>query len=281
MQLRASLLSTIALLLGSLFYVPAQDIGNFQYDESELYAETKQVNQFFRRFNGEEDKQGERIYDDDKHFRTYKLRKKYLPVLFNLEDNVLTEATKEKFIELVLDKDKPVFIDFHGGKWLCELKTVFQYKGLEQELTLFLVLQEEMVGSKWVIDGIYFEPFYQFLKAPDNSNFNDSKFLHPLSHELGFMNIFRVFNESDSLEYFAYKDFTPDYLSLFFYEIKKGNLKFKTVKDLKFHFFQIDGWYFELTYYNRSGYNSGWLISNLLEVDDRNKAILLKYIYHE
>ncbi|MCK5078746.1 MAG: hypothetical protein KAR09_02315 [Bacteroidales bacterium] len=268
-----------------LVFIPchaqSQTFGDFKYDETELYAETKQVNQFFRRFNGEEDKQGERLYEKDRDFRTYKLRKKYVPTLFNLESSILNDAGKEKFSELVLEKDKPVFLDFHGGAWLCELNTLFIYEGREQELTLFLVLQEEVVGSKWVIDGVYFEPFYDLLKKPDNSNFNDSKFLHPLSHEVGFMNIFRVFNESDSLEYFGNKYFQPDYLSLFFYEIKKGRLEFKTVKDLKFHFFQIDGWYFELTYFNRAGYNSGWLISNLLEIDEKNRDILLNYIYHE
>ncbi len=258
-----------------------QSMGEFKYDETELYAETKQVNQFFRRFNGEEDKQGERLYTKDKDFRTLKLRKKYIPGLFNLENSILSEAAKEKFSNLVLDKDKPVYLDFHGGAWLCELKTVFKYKGVEEELILFLVLQEEEVGSKWVIDGVYFKPFYDEVKQADNSNFNDSKFLHPLSHELGFMNIFRVFNESDSLEYFAHRYFKPDYLSLFFYEIKEGRLEFKTVKDLKFHFFQIDGWYFELSYFNRDGYNSGWLISNLLEIDEKNRDILLNYIYHE
>ena len=259
----------------------AQNIGDFQYDESELYAETKQVNQFFRRFNGEEDKHGERLYAKDRDFRTYKLRKKYLPTLFNLENSILTDAAKEEFSEKVLNKHDPVYLDFHGGAWLCELKTIFTYNGVDEELTLLMVLQEEEVGSKWVIDGVYFKPFSDVLKQPDNSNFNDSKFLHPLSHEVGFMNIFRVFNESDSLEYFGRRNFTPDYLSLFFYEIKEGRLEFKTVKDLKFHFFQIEGWYFELTYFNRDGYNSGWLISNLLEIDEKNRDILLNYIYHE
>ncbi len=263
------------------WYAQTQSMGEFKYDETELYAETKQVNQFFRRFNGEEDKQGERLYVKDKDFRTYKLRKKYVPGLFNLENSILTDAAKEIFSAMVLDKEDPIYLDFHGGAWLCELKTVFTYQGVEDELTMFLVLQEEEVGSKWVIDGIYFEPFYDVLKQPDNSNFNDSKFLHPLSHELGFMNMFRVFRESDSLEYFGNREFKPDYLSLFFYEIKKGRLEYKTVKDLKFHFFQIDGWYFELTYFNRDGYNSGWLISNLLEVDEKNRDILLNYIYHE
>lgn len=275
-------LTAISLLL-VLLWLPAasQSMGEFKYDESELYAETKQVNQFFRRFNGEEDKHGERLYEKDRNYRSYRLRKKYVPSLFNLESGVLADAARGKFTELVLDKDKPVYLDFHGGAWLCELKTLFIYEGTENELTLFLVLQEEEVGSKWVIDGVYFEPFYDKLKKPDNSNFNDSKFLHPLSHELGFMNIFRVFNEGDSLEYFGFRDFKPDYLSLFFYEIKKGRLKFKTVKNLKFHFFQIEGWYFELTYFNRDGYNSGWLISNLLEVDEKDRDILLNYIYHE
>jgi hypothetical protein len=275
------LAATLALLLSLSCIAQSQTLGDFQYDETELYAETKQVNQFFRRFNGEEDKEGERIYKDDKDFRTYKLRKKYLPNLFNLENSILVEATMEKFSDMVLNKDEPVYLDFHGGGWLCELSTIFIYDGVEQELTLFLVLQEEQVGSKWVIDGVYFEPFHKLLKKPDNSNFNDKKFLHPLSHEVGFMNIFRVFNEGDSLEYYGNRYFQPDYLSLFFYEIKRGRLAFKTVKDLKFHFFQIDGWYFELTYFNRDGYNSGWLISNLLEIDEKNREILLNYIYHE
>jgi hypothetical protein len=281
-MLKKMLLPAIIILLAvSSYQVDAQTIGDYQYDETELYAETKQVNQFFRRFNGEEDKQGERLYKKDKDFRTYKLRKKYVPVLFNLENSILTEASTEKFTDLVLDKEDPVYLDFHGGGWLCELQTIFKYKGVDEELTLFLVLQEEEVGSKWVIDGVYFPPFYNNLKKPDNSNFNDSKFLHPLSHEVGFMNIFRVFNDSDSLEYFAHHNFKPDYLSLFFYEIKNGTLEYKTVKNLKFHFFQIEGWYFELTYFNRSGLNSGWLISNLLEVDEKNRDILLNYIYHE
>jgi hypothetical protein len=273
--------AVVSLLLILPCTLPAQDMGGFQYDESELYAETKQVNQFFRRFNGEEDKEGERLYEKDKDFRTYKLRKKYLPMLFNMENSILNDAAMDKFSEMVLDKEDPVYLNFHGGDWLCELHTVFSFEGKDQDLTLFLVLQEEEVGSKWVIDGVFFEPFYKELKAPDNSNFNDSKFLHPLSHELGFMNIFRVFNESDSLEYFAERNFQPDYLSLFLYEVKMGRLKFKTIKDTKFHFFQIDGWYFELTYFNRSGYNSGWLMSNLLEIDETNRKILLNYIYHE
>ena len=40
--------------------VRSQAIGNYVEDETDLYTSTKQVNQFFRRFNGEEDMKGER-----------------------------------------------------------------------------------------------------------------------------------------------------------------------------------------------------------------------------
>jgi hypothetical protein len=259
----------------------AQSLGDFSEDESKLYAETKQVNQFIRRFNAEEDVTGDRLYSEDNDYRSRKLRKKYLPILFNLSDDILTEDLKNKFIDMVMDKDNPVYLNFHGGGFFAELKTIFLYQGKEQPVVLYLALQEEKVGSKWVITDIYFQPFKSMLAHPDTSKYNDSKFIHPLSHELGFMNLFRVFNNKDSLELYLEKGFEPDYLSIFLYEVKNNRMKFQTVSSLKFHFFQIDGWYFELSYFNREGYNTGWLISNLMEINEKDKQLLMNYIYHD
>ena len=75
--------------------------------------------------------------------------------------------------------------------------------------------------------------------------------------------------------------YKPDYLTLFIYEFKTGNLEYSTITRVKFHFFQIDGWYFELSEYNRKGNNSGWLISTLLKINASDKDILTKFIYHE
>lgn len=108
------------------------------------------------------------------------------------------------------------------------------------------------------------------------------KFLHPMSHELDFMNLRKAFENKDSVSQFTSKSFTPDYLSVFLYELKKGNLKFKTVDQVKFHFFQINGWYFELAEFNRPGYNTGWLISSLVKLsNDADKNLLRSYIYNE
>src|SRR6478609_6005768 len=68
-------------------------------DESRLYAQSKQVNQFFRRFNGEEDEKGDRYYEGDKHFHSAKLRKKYLSILLDEENKGITRVIKKEFAE--------------------------------------------------------------------------------------------------------------------------------------------------------------------------------------
>ena len=150
-----------ALLLVAMAFISvsfAQNIGDYIGDESAMYAETKQVNQFFRRFNGEEDVKGERYYPKDSEYRSYKLRKKYLPILFDMESGWVKPELREEFIEHVNGKKESLFLDFHGGEWFADLKTLFYYQGVERELTLYLELQQEKVGSKWVISHVFFPP---------------------------------------------------------------------------------------------------------------------------
>jgi len=53
------------------------------------------------------------------------------------------------------------------------------------------------------------------------------------------------------------------------------------VNNVKFHFFQVPGWYFELVYFNRNDRNSGWLISNLLRVNEKEKRELIRNYTYE
>jgi hypothetical protein len=248
-------------------------------DESKLYAETKQLNQFIRRFNGEEDEKGERYYPRDKQYRSEKLRKKYIGILFDDSNKGISGDLKVQFAKDVLDKTKPVILDFHGGNWFSEVHTTFTMNGKTEPVTLFMELEKDHEGTKWVISRVYASMFDQYF-IRDTTKVG--KFLHPMSHELDFMNLRKAFNYTDSIAQFAVKRFRPDHLSLFLYEVKKGNLKFKTVEELKFHFFQVNGWYFELSEFNRAGYNTGWLISNLVKVNNESeKNILRKYLYYE
>ena len=248
-------------------------------DESKLYAENKQVNQFFRRFNGEEDEKGERYYPKDRLYRSEKLRKKYIGILFDASNAGITPELKVEFTKDVIDKEKPAILNFHGGNWFSEVHTLFLMNGKEVPVTLFMELEKHHQGTRWVISKVYADIFKRYF---ERDTVKVGKFLHPLSHELDFMNLRKAFSNPDSVSQYTLKKFVPDHLSVFLYEVKKGNLKFKTVQEVKFHFFQIDGWYFELSQFNRPGYNTGWLISNLVKIkNESEKNLLRKYVYYE
>lgn len=271
------LLLTLLLIMPGLF-LRAQVIGDLFEDESVLYAETKQVNQFFRRFNSEEDGNGERVYQGDPTFHNNHLRKQTIPLLFDKESQEINSSIEKKFIKEVTNSDNPVYLDFHGGEWFAEVLINVKFQGSIQVAHLYLKLQEEDVGSKWVITRVYFEPFARlFFKDPEGTD----KFLHPLSHELDFMNLAKVFREESQVEYYTYQNFVPDFLSMFIYEMKMNRLQFEGVKKVYFHFFQVEGYYFKLVEFNRSGFNNGWLITQLDEIDDAKKNELINTLYYE
>jgi hypothetical protein len=256
----------------------AQLIGDVFEDEELLSAEVKQVNQFFRRFNAEEDKDGVRLQSDNPTYRNNSVRKATIPMLFDRQNNAIGGTIQSTFINKITDDLKPVYLDFHGGEWFAEVVVYAFFKGRNAEAHLYLKLQEEEVGSKWVLSRVYFEPFNAlFFKDPEGVE----KFLHPMSHELDFMNLTKAFRDKSRVEYFTYENYIPDYLSIFLYELKTGNLKYEGVKSVSFHFFQIPGYYFRLDDFNRQGFNTGWLISDLREIQPDEKVFLLSTLYHE
>ena len=279
MKIKLGGLVLLLCLIQSSVY--SQYFDNYIEDESMLYAHTKQVNQFFRRFNGEEDRYGERLPVNDAQYQTPAYRRTFIDLLFDKYSPNIDPLIKNEFIYKCTQKDNQQLLNFHGGDWFAEVKTVFKYKSREHDLILFLKIQEEEVGSKWVITNVVFEPYLSQFIDVDKLPEEDRKFLHPLSHELDFMNLIKIFTSKAVLEQFAEKEYKPDYLTLFIYEYRNLNLQFVTVKDVKFHFFQLDGWYFELSKFIRKDYNSGWLISNLLKITEEDQDALKSLIFRE
>jgi hypothetical protein len=251
--------------------------GVHQSEEAALYASTKQVNQFIKRFNGEEDFQGKSLSVKDKKYREQSLRKKYLANLADLQNTTVMQKMPE-FANDVNSYTKPKYFDFYGGNWFAEVAAKFSYNGKEQNVILYLKLEEENAGYKWSLVNAYAAFMEQEFKSTPPT---DIKFLHPMSHEIDFMNLQRIFKNNTKIEHYAEKNYKPDYLSLFFYHVKRGALVFQDVDDLKFHVFQIENWYFEIQFFNRKGDNTGWLISNLIKIPEKDKASLIKSIYHE
>jgi hypothetical protein len=271
--------ATLITIILSIFSAPGQtfDSSGRIIDDGRFAAATKQVNQFFRRFNAEESKEGDVRYNPgDEKYHDLALRKSFINILFDNETSGISNELKREFISHVTSETYPQYLNFHGGDWFAELNTVFTYNGKRQDVVLFLKLQPQGLGYEWVIDNVNFPPFTAVFDKPTG---DEKKFLHPLSHELGFMNLRKAIVDNPKPESYTPDGFQPDYLTLFLYEIKNNRLKFETVKDTKFHFFQIDKWYFELGQFNRPGFNTGWLIANLMKLEKGDKEIILNYIY--
>jgi len=270
-----SLLILVLLLSVDILPLAAQSIGDVQMDEANLYAMTKQMGQFIRRFNYEEDQFGYKINPKDPSYHNKAKRQQSLGILFDQETYGSQPDLQRFFIEDVTADDS-TFMTFLGGRWYSEVSATFKYRGKEVNLIMILGVEKEGLGSKWVLNNIYFSEFNKLFPTGEITE-KEKHFLHPMSHELDFMNIYKIFKEPEVIEYYASKSFEPNYLTLFFYEIKKGNLVFQHVDSVKFHVFQIKDWYFEVSWFNRSGSNSGWLISNLIYIPEKEKKDLIKF----
>lgn len=270
-----------AILITNISVVSGQSIGSpgTIKDDGRFSASTKQVNQFFRRFNAEETPDGKiRLRPGDSLYHNIPLRQGFIQILFDNQTSGISKDLKSNFINSVLSDVNPKYINFHRAGWIAEVEAEFTFQGKKESTTLILKLQPEGLGYEWVIDAVSFGPFKNLFNKPIGGK---KDFLHPLSHELDFMNMRKAFQNTNLPESFTKTSFKPDYLTLFLYEMKKNNIRFETVKDVKFHFFQIDGWYFEVNQFNRPGFNTGWLISNLVKLNVGDKETILKYIYDQ
>lgn len=254
-------------------------IGSFTGDETVFYAQTKQMNQFFLRFNAEEDAKGKRFYPGDAGYRDLKNRKKYLNILFDNSSPLVNSDLKFVFVEDVMNKKHPVYLDFQQPGWFAEVTATFMYKKEKVNIIMYLKIEKQNGGYKWMFSNIYFNRFENwFTHLNDTANLK--YFIHPMSHELDFMNLHKIFREPEKMDYYLERDYSPDMLALFVMELKNGNLSFVEVNSVKFHIFQVPNWYFEVSYFNRNNVNSGWLISNLLRVTEPEKKALLRNYTH-
>lgn len=270
------ILLTLSLFFAGISFSTAQIVDEDYEIEQQLLASTKQLNQFFRRFNGEEDTKGKKFDPDDRQYRNDRLRKKYLSILFDQEDTDISPNDKDAFVDIITSERNPIYLNLQSKDWFAVVNTTFLYKGRETPLTLFMKIQEEGLGYEWVISDISFDSYKTLF---DKQRGETKEFLHPMSHELDFMNLRKALVKGGSPESYTLADYKPDFLTLFLYEVKMGTLQFQTVNKMNFHFFSIDNWYFSLTNFNRPSDNSGWLISDLLQINTSQKEDLLKIIY--
>jgi hypothetical protein len=244
-------------------------------DRERFVKEVKQLDQFFKRFNNRENIfTGEvkplEAYSKDKNdtlkFQTE--RKKSLLALLNFSDSILIKRKETvDFINQVGDDSNHVELGYNNSDWYAKVECSFRYRELKQGVQLTLEREgTPELGNKWVITGVGL-PFISLIPTRTDT----VKFISPMNHEVGFMDLFKVFRDKPNITQYTSTGFMPDKLSIFLYLIKTGELQYISTNSIQYHFLQVKNWLFTVDYFNRASNNSGWLISSIVQMDDTGK----------
>jgi hypothetical protein len=243
----------------------AQNIISSQKTGEEIFtARTKQFSEFTDRFNYRSDFNG---YPVDQAFMAKMPRTKMISLLFDLNDpraetgnqNYSEQYIKTRTEFITEVNEKQLLINSHSSGIIAEARTRVSYNGKPYTISLFL--NQEMVGKtsiKWVLLSAKGEILNIF-----KEDTSIVRFIPPSSHETDFINLKRALEDTDHLQDYAFNDFKPDLLTIFFYCIRSGIVKYEYVEDVTYHIIDIPGWYFKVKDFNRNELNSGWLISDI------------------
>jgi len=88
------------------------------------------------------------------------------------------------------------------------------------------------------------------------------------------MNLKRALEDTKYLQYYSSKNYEPDYLTVFYYMLNTGLVKFDYVEDVTYHIIDIPGWCIKVKDFNRNEMNSGWLIMDVSKSSSDKNAYL-------
>jgi hypothetical protein len=246
--------------------------GFSQVDENTRFAaRVKQLEDFIHRFNFQTDILGNPITDISNvtielnsnkiKFSKYQLIK----FLFNSEKIITNEDSL--FIQEICKKTNPEIISFYDDNWYAVTKCNVTYNNKAENLDLSL-MNEVYPGhkSKWVICGSDANFLNVLQKAKDSLSI-----LSPISNDLNFQELTKAFNQPDNLSQFFEKNTKLAQFPVLAALMKSKQIKFNNVKNIVYHFLQIDGWIFTVDFYNREQGNSGWLISEVKQCTKEEK----------
>ncbi|MEO8771060.1 MAG: hypothetical protein ABI402_13260 [Ferruginibacter sp.] len=252
--------------------------------EKHFINQVKQIDEFFERFNDDSNSFVREVY---KSYKTkFKIdRKTLIKSLFNYEGKSWNNVLMDSFIKKAMFVKMPTGKNWYGENWFAEANCKFQYNSSVIEIPVILrIMTDEKKRSKWVIIGIKPSP----LKERENSRVPiivrkmKTKFIDPSSHGTNFIELERDFNDKDNLsDYFDSTFFYRQNALPFYHSLINHKIKLVSVKDIKYHFLNVDDYIFTVEYFPRQTLNSGWLISDLKQSTAKQKDIYKRLLLGE
>jgi len=272
------LIVIILLLFNSWLFAQALSVRSDSLFERKLIYEVKQLDQFIGRFNLSENIYGNKFTEELKDSTRMQkesyssVRKKILLSLFDSE-NIKNDTTVIKsFINDVVENSS--IISFNDKNWFAEINTTILFNGTEKNARIILQIEKNSEDElKWVIRGVKAD-----ILEMNSKETND--FINPMSHETYFIDLRKVFDNKNHVSQYTYKEFKQDNLSIFLYLVSQNRIQLKRINSINYHLLQIDNYIFTIDFFNRSSFNSGWLISHLLSANTSQKGKYLEDVFN-
>lgn len=253
----------LILLFISLF----QSIAFSQDWDNHVFAhQVKQIDEFLGRFNGDT---STLIYE-------YRMRNfpdlpmdriQLLLTLFDQRKPDWDTTLIRAFVDDVVNGGNTTTLSFYDEDWYAKLFCSMRYKGNPEKVILTLQVEhDESYASKWVIRGV--DADFLELSIDDQ----DGLILNPSSEGTDFINLRKLFSaDKNTIRGYLYRNFRAGKMALFIQELLDGHIDYDQIDKITYHFLQINGWSFTVSKFLRDDPNSGWLISSLKPMNEKEK----------
>ncbi len=274
------------LCVGFIILFQHQSVSQISKSEftKEFALQVKTIDDFFDRFNFRENTSF-RNYINKEYPQLHYTRKNFVPLLFNQKGVTIAEEDKNKFVTQVIDSINPKFLSYSDTSWFAELSCSVTYLGKPKKMTLIMKVESEKNNMySWTIVSAKAD-FLKFKATKADSVLLKNRdsccvsakaksatyFLTPISHGIDFTNVDNVFLNKAHINDYIYKGPRTFELCKLISLAKQSKVKFGQIDDIAYYLFQVDGWIMKIDYFNRNDYNSGWLISQLIKVNNKEK----------
>lgn len=241
----------------------AQDIGNGNLLNQLQDCSVKSLDEFVNRFNGVE------VPNFIKNSSAPQNRTTYVRALFDTVFYPNADAEKTRVVdEFVMEVVKNnIEIDMFDSLCYAQAHCIFIYKGKEVELDI--VLQYENIRDdyyKWAIVGVNGLSDAGLLPKQEEG------YISPVQHEFHFRELSKAFPHMYN---YCKRDYRIDQLSYLLAMMEGNEVKFRSCEYHHYYFFSVPNYLFIVSYKNRIDTNTGWLISDVVELPTTEKQSVI------
>ncbi|MEK6478373.1 hypothetical protein WJR50_12595 [Catalinimonas sp. 4WD22] len=242
-----------------------------QYDRENFAMQVKQIDEFIERFNNTDSTLVKKYLKEQYDLEVS--RKDLVLSLFDLQSKNWDQQQIKQFLEDVVYSSKPPYLSFYDRNWYANVECSADYQGqaISFELVMSTVTNPKKGTVNWVIRS---------LNASDIDfcgSFDFNTLLPPNGHGTNFLELRRMFTNPKN--YYDHTQPEENLMNQMLQMAAQGDLEFLGVKNIAYHFLQLDRWIIRVEEIEQSNTDtiSGWLIRALIQANEEEKE---KYLYN-